>query len=101
MGTLAEPLNVQGRQDEPGDNGGRIGEQMIPAKMPASCGGSPLLEHQRAVCNQNWYHLQTGESVAGLQINALENEFVGAHKTICTISNLTTVFTAFLMKADK
>jgi hypothetical protein len=39
-------------------------------KMPASCGGSRLLEHQRAVCNQAWCYLQLGESVAGIQLNA-------------------------------
>jgi len=70
MGTFAKPLKVHGRQDEPGDNGGRIGEQIDPPKMPACCGGSRLLGHQREVCNQAWHYLQTGESIAGIQINA-------------------------------
>jgi hypothetical protein len=52
MGTFAKPLNVHGRHHEPGDAGGRISEQIDSPKMPACCGGSRLLEHQRGVCNQ-------------------------------------------------
>jgi len=41
----------------------------ILAKMPASCDGSRLLEHQRAACNQALCYLQLGESLARIQIN--------------------------------
>jgi hypothetical protein len=43
----------------------------ILAKMPASCGGSRLLEHQRAARNQAWCYLQLGESVASIQIKTV------------------------------